>query len=242
MAHHTPIPKDTSNGCESSPDRASFCPIVALLCIIAFAASPSARSQQLVANGVSVAASNQAFSTSLGGNANSALYSLNGNSISASNITLSTTGGAAHGAFATLTGQITINTATVTAAGGGSHGLASFGTGSSLFASDVTIKVSGLGGFGVWTDNSATLVLDGGRMTTSGTNASGVRVGLVPGGIGGGTLIISNTVVETTGNGGNGIRVTDNDSCVIASNMTITTRNSNAPGLSSRTQFASDLR
>ncbi len=93
MAHHTPIPKDTSNGCESSPDRASFCPIVALLCIIAFAASPSARSQQLVANGVSVAASNQAFSTSLGGNANSALYSLNGGSISASNITLSTTGG-----------------------------------------------------------------------------------------------------------------------------------------------------
>ena len=208
--------------------------IATVICGIATVlASPCARSQQLVANGVSLTASNQTFSTSANGDANSALYSLNGGSIFASNVTLSTTGGAAHGAFATLTGQITINTATVSASGGGSHGLASFGAGSALFARDVIISTSGLGGFGIWTDNFATLTLDGGRITTSGTNASGVRVGLVPGGIGGGTLIVSNTVVETTGNGGNGIRVTDNDSRVIASNMTITTRNSNAPGLSS---------
>ena len=208
-------------------------PNCGVACIIAFAASPSARSQQLRADGVSLTGSNQTFTTSTSGEANSALYSLNRGSIFASNVILSTTGGPAHGAFATLTGQITINTATVSTTGGGSHGLASFAAGSSLFARDVTINTSGLGSFGIWTDNSATLTLDSGRITTSGTNASGVRVGLVPGGIGGGTLIVSNTVVETTGNGSNGIRVTDNDSRVIASNMTITTRDSNAPGLSS---------
>ena len=59
--------------------------------------------------------------------------------------TLSISGGGAHGAFATLTGQLTINTATVTAVGGGSHGLASFGAGSFLFARNVTINTSGLG-------------------------------------------------------------------------------------------------
>ena len=92
--------------------------------------------------------------------------------------TLSISGGGAHGAFATLTGQLTINTATVTAVGGGSHGLASFGAGSFLFARNVTINTSGLGGFGAWTDNSGTLVLDAGHITTSGTNGTGVRVGI----------------------------------------------------------------
>jgi autotransporter family porin len=147
--------------------------------------------------------------------------------------TLSISGGGAHGAFATLTGQLTINTATVTAVGGGSHGLASFGAGSFLFARNVTINTSGLGGFGAWTDNSGTLVLDAGHITTSGTNGTGVRVGLVPGGIGGGSLTVSNTIIETSGTGASGIRVTDNDSRVIASNMTITTRSNNSPGLSS---------
>ena len=72
--------------------RVSFRQLLTFLCGIATVASPSARCQQLVANGVSLSASNQAFSTSLAGEANSAFYSLNGGSISASNVTLSTTG------------------------------------------------------------------------------------------------------------------------------------------------------
>lgn len=135
----------------------------------------------------------------------SAIYVLNGATLTLNNPTVTTSGGTSSqddssfyglnaGVLATGGSTITINGGTVTTSGTGANGVFSTGTGTTVTLTDVTIKCQADGGHGVDATLGGTLILTNVDITTAGKNGAAIATDR-----GSGTITVTGGTIVTSG-------------------------------------------
>jgi len=152
--------------------------------------------------GATIAITGGAFETN--GTASNGLHaSLLGSTLTAENVTVLTNGSTSYGVLAESTGQIDLTNAVVATTGLNAYGLRATGANSYISGTNVDVMTTGNGAYGAIAHNGASMDLDGGSITTSGTGGAGLWANS-------GTIGATDIDISTTGSGGHGVQASVN--------------------------------